>query len=535
MEKLSDHLYIPPMGRVLEEAAAEREAKAKAGRHAKRFYSGAKVNRLNKDWLTTPYSQNYLLRQEGRILRARARDMCANDPHFNKFLKMVRSNVVGAKGLQAQIRSRKARGKLDTDLNKLVAEIFWMWGLPETCTVTRKMDWIGCQRLFVTHLARDGEALVQMVSPADNPFGFALKFWNVDYLDETYNEELRDGRRIIMSVEIDADDRPIAYWLTTPASDINFTRRRERQRIRIPADQMIHAYLVQDEEAQVRGVSWFAPVLLTGKNTHVYKSSVIDSAKMTAMAGGFFTKETPDETEYKGEENEDGVEQDIEIDFSPGSFHILKDGMKFEQFDPKQPTQNHAQFVQTLEREIATGLGVNYFNLSGDLSAVNYSSARVGLGEERELWREIQDFVGQMFCRPVYHAWCRSALLAGKLPVDTRQFAEIQNPIFRARGWRYVDPQKEIGANVEALQNNLATLTDVLADQGIDITEHFETIKSERELAKAYELELTYLPKPAPAAKPQGDGEDNTDGENKPAKNDEGRGYLNGHDSEFAS
>jgi hypothetical protein len=99
-----------------------------------------------------------------------------------------------SEGLQLQVRARKARGKLDTQLNKLVAEIFWQWGMPETCTVTGKLDWIGCQRLFVTQLARDGEALVQMIAPPDNPFGFALKFWNPDYLDETYNEELRDGR-----------------------------------------------------------------------------------------------------------------------------------------------------------------------------------------------------------------------------------------------------------------------------------------------------------------------------------------------------
>lgn len=491
----------------------------------KRLYSGASVNRLNKDWTTTPYSANYSLYRDLRILRARSRDMCANAAHFRKYLKMVRSNVVGPKGLQLQVRARKARGKLDTNLNKLVAEIFWQWGMPETCSVTGKLDWISCQRLFVTHLARDGEALVQMVAAPDNPFGFALKFWNVDYLDETYNEELRDGSRIIMSVEIDANDKPIAYWLTTPASDINFTQRRARQRIRVPADQMIHAYLVEDEEAQVRGVTWFAAALLEGKNLHVYKGAVIDSAKMTAMAAGFLAKDSPDETEFTGAENEDGVEQEINIDLSPGSIHLLEDGFKFQQFDPKQPTQNHSEFVKTVERSLATALGVNYFSLAGDLSAVNYSSARVGLGEERDLWRELQDFVGMMFCRPVYHAWTRSAMLSGKLNLDARQLAEIQNPIFRARGWRYVDPQKEISANVMALENNLTTVTDTLADQGIDITEFLETRKSEIELGDSYGIDLRYE-KQAPAAAKAEPAEDEEDP--KKPQDDEGRGYSNG-------
>jgi lambda family phage portal protein len=496
----------------------------------KRLYSGARVNRLNKDWTTTPYSANYSLYRDLRILRARARDAVANMAHFRKFLKMVRSNVVGSDGLQLQVRARMARGKLDTELNKRVAEIFWLWGMPETCTVTGKLDWIGCQRLFVTQLARDGEALVQIVTPSDNPFGFALKFWNPDYLDEMYNEELPDGRRIIMSVEIDANDKPIAYWLTTPASDMNFTQRRARQRTRIPAEQMIHAYLVEDEEAQVRGVTWFHAALVEGRNLHVYKGAVIDSAKMTAMSGGFFTKESPDETEFTGAENEDGVEQDLNIEFTPSSFHLLPEGFDFKQFDPKQPTQNHAEFVKTVTRDLATALGVNYFSLAGDMGDVNYSSARVGLGEERDLWRELQDFVGMAFCRRVYHAWVRAAVLNGKLTLDARQIAEIQNPIFRARGWRYVDPQKEIGANVQALENNLATVTDVLADQGIDITEFLETRKSEIELGDSYGLDLRYEKKSPVAAADPNAPEEQTPNQKKAKKPQDGaaREYTNG-------
>lgn len=489
----------------------------------KRLYSAASVNRMNSGWTTTPASQNWSLRNDLQRLRARSREMAANAPHFRKFLKMVRSNVVGAKGLQLQVRARKTRGKLDTDLNKMVAEVFWEWGMKETCTVTQKMNWIACQRLFITQVARDGEALVQMIQPKDNPYGFALKFWNVDYLDETFNETPAQGNRIIMSVEVDAMDKPVAYYLTTPPSDGNYTKRRER--VRIPAEQMIHSYLVEDEEAAVRGVTWFAGVLLEGKNHHGYKEGVITSARFASNHLGFLESTVADETQFTGEEDADGNERAVEIDVSPLSMNELPPGMKMTQFDPKQPTQNHAEFIKTIVHDLAAGLGVNYFSLAGDMSAVNYSSARVGLGEERELWREIQDFVADNFCRPIYHAWCKQALLTGKLDIDDRQYQEIQNPIFRARGWRYVDPQKEIGAAVEGLSNNIMTLTDHLADQGIDITEHFETLKSERELAKQYDIELVYGTKPAAAAEPDAD----ETPKKKPKPPVEDRSYTNGH------
>src|SRR6187549_2934762 len=82
----------------------------------KRLYTAANANRLNSGWTTSPMSRNWSLRNDLCILRARAREMCANAPHFVKFLKMVRSNVIGAKGMQLQVRARKSRGKLDTDL-----------------------------------------------------------------------------------------------------------------------------------------------------------------------------------------------------------------------------------------------------------------------------------------------------------------------------------------------------------------------------------------------------------------------------------
>jgi lambda family phage portal protein len=525
MEKLSDHLYIEPMGKIIaDNRAVEKAAKP---RRAKRLYSAANVNRLNKDWTTTPYTSNYSLYRDLRILRARARDMCANAAHFHKFLAMAKSNIIGPKGIQLQVRATVGT-RPHTALNTKVELAFWEWSFSENCSISGKLDWTAQQNLFVEHLIRDGEALVQCIDAGR--FGLQLKFWNVDYLDETYNEELRDGRRIIMSVELDANDKPVAYWLTTPPSDINFTKQRSRQRVRIPADEMIHAFIVTDEESQARGVTWFAAGLLEGRNHHVYKGSVIDSAKMTAMSGGFFTKDAPDETEFTGEEDEDGIEQEINIDFSPASFHVLEDGMNFQQFDPKQPTQNHPEFVKTILHDIAAAFGVNYFSLAGDMASVNYSSARVGLREERDLWRSLQNFVATCLCRPVYHRWLKSAMLSGKLELSAKDFQNVQNPKWCPRGWSYVDPQKEIKADIDALANNLTTLTDVLSEQGIDITEHFETLKTEKELAATYGIELKYGQQPTAAAADPGEETDDTTGgdSSKKTQDDEAREYTNG-------
>jgi capsid protein len=66
---------------------------------------------------------------------------------------------------------------------------------------------------------------------------------------------------------------------------------------------MIHAFLVNDDESQARGVPWAHAVTIDAKNLDEYDLGVITSAKMTAMSGGFFKKIIPEgETQFTGVE-----------------------------------------------------------------------------------------------------------------------------------------------------------------------------------------------------------------------------------------
>src|SRR6185369_11257029 len=461
--------------------------KPKTSKRYRRDYAAARVDRTNADWTVRPMTANYDLRRDLRILRARARDAAHNNSHFKKYLSMVRSNVIGPKGIRLQCRAYMPDGKtLNADLNKQIETAFWEWGHKENCTVSQRLDWLGMQRLIVTQLARDGEFLVQKIA-ANNAFGFALKAINVDYLDEFYNAELPNGNRVIMSVEIDAFDRPVAYYLTTPSPDYLFADRKRLMRVRVDASEMIHGFLVFDDESQVRGVTMFHAAMLDAKNLAGYKEGVITSARMAANNIGFLEKNDNDEVTFDGDTDGDNDLDDTPvINVSPLAMNILPDGMSFKEFDPKQPTQNHPAFYKSILMDNAAGLDVPYFDLTGDMEAVNYSSARVGLSESRDIWMALQDFVSTMFCREVYHAWTIAAMLNGALKITAKDFREIQNPTWRARGWQYINPKDEVEASTTALQNNLATLTGELAEQGVDIIDHFETIQQERELAKKY-------------------------------------------------
>lgn len=503
-------------------------------KEVKRHYAASRRNRQNADWVTRPTSENWELRQSLFTLRARAREASKNDPHLSRYLALTRDNVVGQKGITLQSRALKLDKTLDTELNKHVEEMWWLWGHAETCTASGKLDWKGLQDLVATQVECDGEALVQMVA-ADNDFGFALKVVNVDYLDEFYNDILPGSRnRVIMSIEIDAFDKPVAYWLTTPASDIQFTQRRERIRTRVPAEEMIHIFVPLADEAQVRGVTAFAPVLLTAKNFTAYKTGVIQSARFTSNIPLFIKQLLADGEQYTGPEDDEGRVTNPVFDVGPLAINLLEPGQEPWQLDPKQPTQNHSAFCKTLLMEMAAGLGVPYFLLANDWEATNFSSSRGGLDAARDMWRKKQQMLSTTLCRRVFHVWARSALMTGQLKVTMKQFAEIQNPAWKGRGWNYIDPSKDINASVTALENKLTTWTDELAEKGIDFTEHLNKIKAEQDQANAMGIDLVAISsvKVADAGTPPSPDEGGT----KPAdkKTPPKRELLNGHTDVFS-
>lgn len=458
---------------------------------AKRHYAAARPNRLNADWSTMPTGANHEIRGGIAALRARSRQAARDNGHIRNFLNIMRTNVIGSQGIQMQSRARLQDGKtLNVDLNKRVEEAWFTWGHREHCTASGKLDWIGVQNLIVTQLLRDGEFLCQLIENAGE-FGLALKVWDPNWLDETYNDTLPNGNRVIMSVEIDALDRPVGYWLTTPSSEINYTARRARTRTRIDAAQMIHGFLITDDESQVRGVTWFAATLLNLKQFQGYIDGVVTSARVTANTFGVLENTVPDgEVAWEGAEDEEGNVQHPYIESSPLSITPLLPGWKLNQLDPKQPTQNHPEFAKSMQTSIGTDLSMPYFLLAGDWTAVNFSSSRGGLNEFRDLCKGLQEFVAKVLCRPVAHAFFRNAVLAGKINVSARDFAELQNPTWRPRGWGYIDPAKDVATDEKKLRNRLATPSEILAERGIDYVDHLERWKSDKTLAAQYGIDI---------------------------------------------
>ena len=447
-------------------------------RQLKRVYNAAQASRLTSDWVMAPTSERTERRQWLQAMRARSRDLARNDDYVKHFFRMCSTNIVG-RGIKLQCQAKMLRKDApDQRLNAEIEAAFTRWGKPATCAASGRLSWTDAQRRFAKTLARDGEVLIRYLYDTSNPFGFSLQFLDVGWLDEIYSGTASNGNRIVMSVEIDSNEKPVAYWLTPPRdqhTDPNVVRAKN-YRVRVPADEILHAFLPDDSEddTTTRGIPWTHAAATKIKILDGYEEAELVAARVGACKGGFLSP--PADQQYDGDVPDTAIEE-----VEPGMIQELPPGYSWQTYDPTHPNQNYAGYVKSVLRSIASGLGVSYNSLANDLEGVNYSSIRAGLLEERDVWRALQQFTIEHFCEPVFAKWIEAAWLSGQLQIELSDLARVRAK-FQARGWQWVDPLKDIRASIEAVGNHLATRSDILAEQGEDFEEVVARLAEEKEM-----------------------------------------------------
>ena len=474
-----------------------------------RKYAAAQINRLSSDWATSILSADSELYSDLRILRARSRELCINNDYARRFLKCTSTNVIGAGGIRLQVRAKDEAGNFIRDVNAEIEEQFELWTRAANCSVDGMLSWVDCQKLFVESIARDGEVIVRFIRKTidgcSNNFNFALQFLEADHLDEDLNKTLSGGAYIRMGIEFDRFNRRVAYHLLDKhpgeltrngnLHNNSWNYGNNKKYIRVPASDIIHGFLV-DRPSQNRGVPWMHSAMSRLRMLGAYEEAELVAARVGAAKMGFFV--SPDGAGYSGIDNDGGAPV---MEADPGTFEQLPSGMDVKLFDPNHPNNNFAAFEKTILRGIASGLNISYTTMANDLENVNFSSIRHGSLEDRDNWKVLQNWVIEHFCRPVFEQWLIMAITSGRLNLPISEFDKFNKPVWRSRGWAWVDPLKENHANQIAIRCNTKTRNQIAADQGMDIEEIFSQLAFEEELAKEYGINLEVNQQQADIAK----------------------------------
>jgi lambda family phage portal protein len=457
---------------------------------AKRSYHAATVGRLFADFNSSSGSADAELRNNIAVMRNRARELVRDDVYAKRYLELLETNVVGPNGMAFQVKARNTDGSLDAIGNNIIENAFATFAQKGNCTADGRMTWVDLQKYVIRTVARDGEAFVQVIRNRGFVHGIAFHPFEADMIDEDKNEKLSGGNEIRMGVEVDQYQRPVAFYVKGKhPGDYQFATMVKVASRRVPANDIIHVYK-QDRAGQTRGATWLAAALTQVKMLNAHREAELVASRMAASKMGFFTSDSGEDAPADGYDN--GVPL---IDAEPGTFHQLPAGVDFKPFDPTHPATAFAEFQKGILRGLASGLGVSYASLSNDLEGTSYSSIRQGALEERDAYKNVQQFVLEHFVLPAYGTWLRHVMEFGYIPIPATRFDKFYNAtIFRPRGWQWVDPQKEINAAVEAMHNGIMSMQDVSSQYGRDIEETFSQWQRDKETAESFGLDLAFFP-----------------------------------------
>lgn len=466
-----------------------------------RMYHAAKASRLTEGWGQSNTSADSELISSLRVLRSRSRALIRDAAYAKRAKMIVVNNVIGhGIGMQAQVMT--SRGDLNNRVNDDIEAAWEKWACGEYCHTGGALHFNDLERAVMGQVFEAGESFSRKYYRAfgGSPIPFALELIEAERVaDEFQPYALMPNTKVRMGIEADEFHRAVAYWVRKlHPGELRLTAEQTDKIERISAEQIIHLRII-DRWPQTRGEPWLHATMRKLNDMDGYSEAEIVAAR--GAASYMATIETTEDS-YGGE-NPDGS-RDVEIE--PGIVERLSPGEKFEFHNPGRPNAQAEPFLRIMLREIAAGANTSYESLSRDYSQSNYSSSRLALLDDRDLWRMIQMWFIRSFRYQNHKEWLRQAVFSRQIKsIPVEEYAlnpeKFERVRFKPRGWSWVDPTKEVEAFKEAVRAGFTTRSRVIAlTSGGDDREDIDRERQD-ELKTAKEMGLSYDTDPQPEKK----------------------------------
>lgn len=488
-------------------------------RPAMRMYSMGKPSRTTSGWGTSTTSEDAELSTSLRPARNRSRELVRDAPYAKRAKLIVQNNVVGS-GIGLQARVETTRGALSERVNDEIEACWKAWCEASACHTGRALHFMDMQRVLIGECFEAGEVLVRkhLTRFGSSAVPLALEVIEPERIaDEFQPGPSAAGAHIRLGVEVDQYHAALAYWirLRHPGElhwDTGVGDRIER----VPASDLIHLRNIE-RWPQTRAIPWMHAAGRKLNDMDGLTEAEVTAARASACYMGFIEPPADNDTSF-GDEQEDGsVQEELE----PAVIHKLNPGEKFNGYAPTRPNTQLDPFMRMMLREVASGTGPSYESLSRDYSQSNYSSSRLALLDDRDLWRVLQMWFIRTVMLPIYRAWLQQAVLSRAIrSISIEEYAlhpeKFEAVRFKPRGWTWIDPTKEVEAYERAIRNGFTTVSRVIEQtgDGMDLEDVLKERQRELEMMKQYGLTFDTDPstvKTAPAVPPNPKTEDDDD------------------------
>src|SRR5579885_1553180 len=440
------------------------------------------ISKKESTWPTWPMTADQIIWRFWTTLVARSRECANNNDHGRRYMHLVRDNVVGSAGVRLRPLPLKSDKTVDHEIADCITRAWEEYSLaPE---ITGQHDMVTRDRQAITSGAQDGEILAKKVYGKDaGPYGFGLQMLDPFLLDPHYNQDnLPGGTYIRAGIEYNKAGRPIAYHLRHTINEY-WGYSTTVQYDPVPADQIIHCFS-PDLVGQRRGMPWMRTALQRFWHIKGFETASVINARVSAAKLGFFR-------DPEADPNDEPTEMDAE----PGVFEDIG-SREFVKVDWNWPTGEFAPFLAACLRHASSGLNVANHSLTGDYSGLSYAVIRAAMDGEQEGWKALQVWFAMAFKRKEFIAWLEYALLSGKIldgngrPLPAENIDIYKRVKWIGRRWAYLDPLKEVSANIQSIIHRLKSRTEVIEENDGDASETWQQIADEEEELEELGIDL---------------------------------------------
>ncbi len=419
-----------------------------------------------KNWVPNNRDSNSLIFADGEMLRARSRSLVRESTWAAGAIDTFGANCVGT-GIKPLSQHPSAATR------KTLEENFEIW--TDDADAAGTVDFYGLQKLVCRAVCQDGEIFVRFRfrRPEDKlHVPLQIQVLEADHCPYWQNDSSpTDYTRA--GIKFDLLGRRLSYFLYRDHPGSEFIR--DATLYEIPAAQIMHIYEVL-RPGQLRGQPFLTPAIIMLYDIGQYLEAALLREKIANLLS-FFIKKGPAGGKVLNET--EGTDGNAITGLTPGSTHYLNEGEEVQQSTPPGPGAGFTDFVGGMLRAVSRALRLTYEQLTGDMTGVNYSSARVALLEFRR-WMEAyqHQVIVFQFCRLVWRAWCDQAAIAGI--IDAKDYAKNRKDYLNVRwqpqGWPWVDPEVEAAAAKTAVRSGFTSRRAVVAWMG----ESVESVDAEQ-------------------------------------------------------
>ena len=446
---------------------------------------GAMARRRLRGWQPPLENINSLVSAGGPRLLARSRELVVTNGYAANACEAFAANLVGD-GIKPSSLIE------DAELREHVQRLWLAW--TDESDADGSTDFYGLQAMVAREMFVAGECFVRLRPrrPEDGlrvPFQVQLLQSEMLPFDKT--ETAPNGNSIRCGIEFDRIGRRVAYhFRRRHPGDSTDLGEVIPETVRVPAEDVLHAFRPIDA-GQIRGLPHVAPAMVRLFLLDQYDDAELDRKKTAAMFAGFITKTAPEEQlmgEIEDAEDGTGI-----ASLEPGTLQVLLPGEDVKFSSPADVGGGYEAFQYRTLLSIAASVGLPYHLVTGDVRQANYSSLRAELVEFRRRIGQLQHgVIAHQFCRPIWRRWLETATLSGALDLDDLDTALPVQWI--PPRWDWVDPLKDIQAQLLAIEAGLLSRRKAVEATGYDIEEIDRENAADRDRADG--LGLSYRASP---------------------------------------